>query len=71
MKNEHTEVIHINDALKALKEASVSTACALDEPTDVTVKDLEHIQNQITVLEKFLNPLFADGDLAYILGLKK
>ena len=45
-----------DEALKALREASISIACTLDEPTDVTEKDLEHIQDQITVLEKFLDP---------------
>ena len=39
------------EPLKALKEASISIACVLDEPTDVTIKDLEYIQNQITITE--------------------
>ena len=41
----------LNETLKALKEASISIACVLDEPTDVTIKDLEYIQNQITITE--------------------
>tara|TARA_B110000196_G_C20624309_1_gene420975 strand:- start:266 stop:409 length:144 start_codon:yes stop_codon:yes gene_type:complete len=40
--------------LNAVKEASISIACLLDEPTEVTVKDLEHLQNQITILENEL-----------------
>lgn len=39
----------MNKALEAVKEASISIACLLDEPTKVTVKDLKHLQNQITV----------------------
>ena len=56
---------NIKQALKALREASISIACALDEPTEVTVKDLEHIQKQITTLENFLEP-FTIADLEYI-----
>jgi len=55
----------MNEVLKAINEASISTACLLD---DVAVndnselnlselqKDIEHIQNQITVIENFLEP---------------
>ena len=55
----------MNKTLKALREASISIACALDEPTEVTIKDLEHIQKQITILENFLEP-FTIADLEYI-----
>jgi hypothetical protein len=37
--------------IEALKEASISIACALDEVGEVTREDLEHIQEQITILE--------------------
>ena len=37
--------------IEALKEASISIACALDEVGEVTKEDLEHIQKQITILE--------------------
>ena len=37
--------------IEALKEASISVACALDEVGEVTREDLEHIQKQITILE--------------------
>ena len=40
---------------EVIKEASLSIACALDEPEDVTVKDLEHIQNQITTIENYFD----------------
>ena len=33
-----------------LKELDISIACLLDEPTKVTVKDLEHIQKQVDLL---------------------
>ena len=50
----------MNEELKAVREASISIACLLDEPTEVTVKDLEHLQNQITVLENFLDPFIIE-----------
>ena len=34
--------------IEALKESSISIACALDEVGEVTKEDLEHIQKQIT-----------------------
>ena len=40
---------------EVIKEASLSIACALDEPEDVTVEDLEHIQNQITTIENYFD----------------
>ena len=50
--------------LKALNEASLSVACvlddiAVDENNDIKLwelqKDIEHIQDQITILENFIN----------------
>tara|TARA_Y100001973_G_C5010200_1_gene237981 strand:+ start:252 stop:617 length:366 start_codon:yes stop_codon:yes gene_type:complete len=39
--------------LKAIKEASISIACLLDEVENKKIKkDLEHIQNQITIIEQ-------------------
>ena len=32
---------------------SISIACCLDEVEDVTREDLEHIQDQITVMENY------------------
>lgn len=58
LEKEDEGEIHINEALEALKEASISVACALDEPKDVTEKDLKHIQDKITVLENFLDPIY-------------
>tara|TARA_R110000822_G_scaffold145218_1_gene284049 strand:+ start:318 stop:482 length:165 start_codon:yes stop_codon:yes gene_type:complete len=46
--------VKMDKMLNAVKEASISIACLLDEPTEVTVKDLEHLQNQITILENEL-----------------
>ena len=55
----------MDKALKAVREASISIACLLD---DVSVnkseeinlselhKDIEHIQDQITILENYLEP---------------
>jgi|TARA_R110002020_G_C15730648_1_gene724028 hypothetical protein len=41
------------EALEALGEASISIACCLDEVEDVTQLDLEHLQNQITIIENY------------------
>ena len=49
-----------NEVFKALKEASVSIACCLDDPSEVTKEDLEHIQKQITILEKYLDPFYVE-----------
>jgi len=55
----------MNRLIKAVKEGSISVACLLD---DVAVnnskelnltelqKDIEHIQNQITIIENELDP---------------
>jgi hypothetical protein len=44
--------------LEAIREASISIACCLDEPSDVSKKDLEHIQDQITKIENYLTPFY-------------
>ena len=41
------------EVVEAVKEASISIACCLDEVEDVTKEDLEHIQDQITVMENY------------------
>ena len=41
--------------IEAVKEASISVACCLDEVSDVTEADLLHIQEQITHIENHLN----------------
>ena len=46
--------------IEALKEASISIACALDEVGEVTKEDLEHIQKQITILEEYLDPFYVE-----------
>jgi len=55
----------MNEVLKAVREASISIACllddvAVDENNDIKVfeiqKDIEHIQNQVTIIENFLEP---------------
>ena len=55
----------MNRLIKALQEGSISIACLLD---DVSVnnsqelnlaelqKDIEHIQDQITIIENYLDP---------------
>tara|TARA_R100000353_G_C6430023_1_gene175634 strand:+ start:42 stop:233 length:192 start_codon:yes stop_codon:yes gene_type:complete len=49
-----------NEIFKALREASVSIACCLDDVESVTKKDLEHIQKQITILEEYLDPFYVE-----------
>ena len=44
----------MDKVLEAVREASISTACCLDEVGDVTQQDLEHIQGQITAIENYL-----------------
>ena len=57
MGNESTRVKCMSKKiLEAVREASISIACCLDEPSDVSKKDLEHIQDQITTLENYLVP---------------
>ena len=46
----------MDKVLEAIKEASISIACCLDEVDDVTQQDLEHIQKQITIIENYLEP---------------
>jgi len=51
--------------LEAVKEASISVACLLDDVSveqsaDIKLyelqKDIEHIQNKITIIENYLDP---------------
>ena len=46
--------------LEAVREASISIASCLDEPGEVTKKDLEHIQDQITKIENYLTPFYLE-----------
>ena len=43
--------------MEAVKQASVSIACCLDEVEDVTQLDLEHLQNQIRIIENYFKEL--------------
>ena len=45
----------MNEVIKALREASISVACGLDDGV-LYRKDIEHIQKQITIIENFLDP---------------
>jgi hypothetical protein len=50
----------MDKVLEAIQEAGISLACLLDDGEDIKLstleKDIEHIQNQITVIENFLDP---------------
>ena len=51
----------MNEAIQeAIKEASISIACCLDEVSEVTQHDLEHIQTQIDMIEDELNEINND-----------
>ena len=56
--------------LKAVKEASISVACllddiAVDENNDINIfeieKDIEHIQDQITIIENHFEEVSDDN----------
>tara|TARA_R100000426_G_scaffold41210_1_gene31906 strand:+ start:1376 stop:1597 length:222 start_codon:yes stop_codon:yes gene_type:complete len=55
----------MDELIKAVKEASISVACllddiAVDENNDIKIfelqKDIEHLQDQITIIENKLDP---------------
>ena len=55
--------------LEAVKEASISVACLLDdiaedENNDIKVceieKDIKHLQDQITIIENYLDPFVVE-----------
>ena len=55
----------MNKVLSAIKEASISVACLLDDvavndSSDLNLnelqKDIEHLQDQITIIENYLEP---------------
>tara|TARA_R110000824_G_scaffold290291_1_gene478777 strand:- start:302 stop:475 length:174 start_codon:yes stop_codon:yes gene_type:complete len=47
--------------LEAVREASVSVACLMDDMDNITHEDLVHIQNQITFVESCIEP-FKKGE---------
>ena len=49
-----------NKLEEAIKEASISIACCLDEVTDITEYDLQHIQTQIDIIEDELKEMNND-----------
>lgn len=55
----------MNKALSAIQEASISVAClledvAVNDSSDLNLtelqKDIEHLQDQITIIENYLEP---------------
>ena len=54
---EISQALHNVGQLIEVREASISVACLLDEGvSDSLRKDIEHIQDQITIIENFLEP---------------
>jgi len=56
----------VSKVIEAVKEASISIACllddvAVDKNNDIKIfelqKDIEHIQDQITIIENFLEEI--------------
>jgi|TARA_B110000438_G_C15802994_1_gene646024 hypothetical protein len=47
------------EAIEALREASISIACLMDENCDDLILglEIEHIQDQITIVENFYDPV--------------
>ena len=53
----------MNKVLNAVRDASISIACLLDKGVHDSIdsvwlekKDIEHIQDQITIIENYLEP---------------
>ena len=46
------EAEEVNEQSDALKELSISIACLLDEPTDISINDIEHLQDLVTKLDR-------------------
>tara|TARA_B110000211_G_C13819840_1_gene438739 strand:+ start:355 stop:525 length:171 start_codon:yes stop_codon:yes gene_type:complete len=44
------------EILEAVREASISVACLMDDMDNITYEDLVHIQNQITFVENYVEP---------------
>ena len=49
------------EILEAVREASISVACLMDDMDNITHEDLVHIQNQITFVENCIEP-FKKGE---------
>ena len=48
----------MNKVLKAVEEASISVACLFDSVFGEELqKDVEHIQNQLTIIENFFEEI--------------
>ena len=45
-----------DEVLEAVREASISVACLMDDMDNITYEDLVHIQNQITFVENSIEP---------------
>jgi hypothetical protein len=44
------------EILEAVREASISVACLMDDMDNITIEDCIHIQNQIAFVENYLEP---------------
>ena len=48
-----------DEVLEAVREASISIACLMDENCDDLILglEIEHVQDQITIIENFYDPM--------------
>ena len=50
------------EAIEAIREASISIACLMDENCDDLILglEIEHVQDQITIIENFYDPMITN-----------
>ena len=50
------------EAIEAVREASISIACLMDENCDDLILglEIEHVQDQITIIENFYDPMITN-----------
>ena len=46
--------VEYSDLVVAIKEASITIACYLDEPSEISEDDLHKLQDKITIMESYL-----------------
>ena len=64
IRDDFSYFVYKNETHKAIREASISVACLLDdnfESTKELDKDLEHIQDQITIIENYFEEVSDDN----------
>ena len=57
--------------LELLEEANISIACMMDEINDITMEDLEHIQDQLDEFIIKLDELLQDMSLELLITIPR